>query len=142
MWRRWRSRWRRRWWRWRRRRRWRSRWSRRWSRRWRRMTSMTICRQKTVPGVLRLLRIVVNSPGCAIQNNNTNTYNTHTIKIQNIHFSNPNFNSGVWCIWMYLMYCYVSLCDPSSPIVLRTCSKSCIVVVQLHRLYCVVLFVL
>ena len=46
---------------------------RRW--RWGRMTSMTICRQKTVPGVLRLLRIVVNSPGSAIQNNNTNTYN-------------------------------------------------------------------
>ena len=66
----------------------------------------------------------------------------HTIKIQNIHSSNPIFNSGAQCIWMYLMYCYVSLCDPSSPIVLRACLKSCTFVRQLHRLYCVALFVL
>ena len=66
----------------------------------------------------------------------------HTIKIQNIHFGNPILNSGVLCIFMYLMYCYVSLCDPSSPIVLRACLKSCAVVRQVHRLYCVVLFVL
>ena len=92
---------------------------------------MTICRQKTVPGVLRLLRIVVNSPGCAIQNNNTNTYNNTQSKYRIyilVTLSSIQGFSASGCI-----SCIV--CDTSSPIVLRTCSKYCIVVGQLHRLY-------